>query len=269
VWETWSGNEPVLVRTLDDPLLDAVLPDASNVLVVPVAVDNERLGVVVAEWGGDDSARIPTLTVQGLAQAAMHTALALRNAELLVEVERLATRDELTGIANRRLFDESLARETVRSQRLGVPLSLVVFDVDHFKQINDTFGHLAGDDVLRDVASALVSGTKGFDVAARLGGDEFVLLLPGCAQDDALGVAERVREGIIRHTTVAAVTISAGVATMPENAVDGERLVSAADAALYEAKRLGRDRAAASTRVSEAAVPGVKRWGGDRLARGA
>jgi GAF domain-containing protein len=162
VWETWSGNEPVLVRTLDDPLLDAVLPDASNVLVVPVAVDNERLGVVVAEWGGDDSARIPTLTVQGLAQAAMHTALALRNAELLVEVERLATRDELTGIANRRLFDESLARETVRSQRLGVPLSLVVFDVDHFKQINDTFGHLAGDDVLRDVASALVSGTKGF-----------------------------------------------------------------------------------------------------------
>ncbi|HEX5587070.1 MAG TPA: GGDEF domain-containing protein, partial [Acidimicrobiia bacterium] len=110
-WDCWSSSTPVLVRALDDALLEAVLPDATNVLVAPIAADDEPIGVVVAEWGGDDSARIPTLTVQGLAQAAMHTALALRNAELLIEVERLATRDSLTGIANRRLFDESLGRE--------------------------------------------------------------------------------------------------------------------------------------------------------------
>ena len=270
VWECWSSKQPNLVRTLDDQLLDTVLPDASNVIVAPVAAEDDPLGVVVAEWGGDDDARIPTVTVQGLAQAAMHTALALRNAQLLVEVERLATRDSLTGIANRRLFDESLVRETARSQRLGAPLSLVVFDVDHFKQINDTFGHMTGDAVLRDVADAIVAGTKGFDVAARLGGDEFVLLLPGCRREDAVGVADRVRTEITRRTSLAAVTISAGVATMPDNAVDGERLVSAADAALYDAKRTGRDRAYASERTAEAAaVPSTLRWGGAPLARGA
>ena len=269
VWQCWSEAAPELVRTLDDPLLDTVLPNAVNVLVAPVTADDESIGVVVAEWGGEAGARIPTMTVQGLAQAAAQTGLALRNAELLVEVERLATRDSLTGIANRRLFDESLARETARSQRLSSPLSLVVFDIDHFKQINDTFGHQTGDDVLREMADALVVTTKGFDVAARLGGDEFVLLLPGCARRDALGVTERVRCEVERRTRAAAITVSAGVATMPDNAVDGERLVSAADAALYEAKRRGRDRAHASERLADGAAPGTRRWGGASLARGA
>ena len=242
LWEHNANAGPLLLRTLDEGVLDSVLPDASNVLIAPVTADEDQLGVVVAEWGGDEGARIPSSTVQALAQAAVHTALALRNAALLVEIERLATRDSLTDIANRRLFDESLERETARSQRLGAPLSLVVFDIDHFKEINDTYGHLAGDAVLRDVANALVSGTKGFDVAARLGGDEFVLLLPGCRRDDAVHVADRVRAEIVRRSTSVAVTISAGVATMPENAVDGERLISAADGALYDAKRRGRDR---------------------------
>ena len=94
-------------------------PNAHNVVVAPVAVDGEDLGIAVAEWGGGADARIPTSTVQALAQAAMHTALALRNARLLDEIERLATRDSLTGLANRRLFDESLRREAARSQRLG------------------------------------------------------------------------------------------------------------------------------------------------------
>ncbi|MFI5047532.1 MAG: diguanylate cyclase [Acidimicrobiia bacterium] len=270
VWQSWSSGAPELVRTLDDPLLDTILPNALNVLVVPISADEEPIGVVVAEWGGEEGARIPTMTVQGLAQAAAQTGLALRNAALLVEVERLATRDSLTGIANRRLFDESLSRETARSQRLTAPLSLVVFDIDHFKQINDTFGHQTGDAVLREVADALVATTKGFDVAARFGGDEFVLLLPGCSRADALGVAERVRSAVVHRTRAATVTVSAGVATMPDNAVDGERLVSAADAALYEAKRLGRDCAHASERSHTLDVaPGTRRWGGAPLARGA
>ncbi len=109
--ETLSSTSPLLVRTLEDGLLDAILPDARNVVVVPVVADDERFGIVAAEWGGRDQAQIPILTVQALAQAAMHTASALHNAALLDEVERLATRDSLTGIANRRLFDESLARE--------------------------------------------------------------------------------------------------------------------------------------------------------------
>jgi diguanylate cyclase (GGDEF)-like protein len=167
-------------------------------------------------------------------------------------------------------MDRVLDEELVRSHRYGHPVALILLDLDHFKQINDTFGHMTGDAVLRDVADAIVAGTKGFDVAARLGGDEFVLLLPGCRREDAVGVADRVRTEITRRTSLAAVTISAGVATMPDNAVDGERLVSAADAALYDAKRTGRDRAYASERTAEAAaVPGTLRWGGAPLARGA
>jgi diguanylate cyclase (GGDEF)-like protein len=222
----------------------------------------------VAEWGGGTEARIPRATVQAFAQASMHTALALRNAELLGEVERLATRDSLTGLANRRLFDESLNREAARSQRLGAPLSLLVFDIDHFKQVNDSYGHQTGDRVLREVAAALVTNTKGFDVAARYGGDEFVVLLPGCKLDDAQRVAQRVQREIARQVGDAPVTVSAGVATMPDNAHDSERLIAAADAALYEAKRTGRDRVTASTRVGQSLSPAALSWS-QPLARGA
>jgi two-component system cell cycle response regulator len=248
VRETWSTGAPMLVRVVDDDLLDLVLPGARNVVVAPVAVDGHDLGVVVAEWGGGADARIPTSTVQALAQAATHTALALRNAQLLGEIERLATRDSLTGLPNRRLFDESLHREIARSQRLGTPLSLLVLDIDHFKQVNDTYGHQTGDSVLCEVASALVANTKNFDVPARYGGDEFVVLLPGCSRHDAMSVAERVRNGIAEQVGEAPVTISAGVASAPDNANDAERLMAAADAALYDAKRTGRDRVEASTR---------------------
>jgi diguanylate cyclase (GGDEF)-like protein len=268
VVKAWSTGAPMLVRLVDDDLLDLVLPGAQNVVVAPVAVDDDDLGVVVAEWGGGSDARIPSSTVNALAQAAMHTALALRNAQLLGEIERLATRDSLTGLANRRLFDESLHREMARSQRLATPLSLLVLDVDHFKQVNDTYGHQTGDAVLRAVASALVANTKNFDVAARYGGDEFVVLLPGCSRDDSMGVAQRVRSGIAAYVGEAPVTVSAGIATTPDNAADAERLMAAADAALYEAKRTGRDRVAASTRGREAALPTSLSWSAP-LARGA
>jgi two-component system, cell cycle response regulator len=268
VHEVWSTAAPLLVRTADDELIDLVLPAARNTVVAPITVDGENLGVVVTEWGGGNEARIPMATVHALAQAAMHTALALRNAELLGEVERLATRDSLTGLANRRLFDESVQREAARSARLGAPLSLLVLDVDHFKQVNDTYGHQTGDDVLREVADALVANTKGFDVAARYGGDEFVVLLPGCQHDDALAVAQRARDAIARQVGGAPVTISAGVATMPDNANDAERLLAAADAALYDAKRTGRDRVVGSKRLGDRANLSSLSWS-PPLARGA
>ena len=268
VHEAWASGAPMLVRVVDDDLLDLVFPGAQNVVVAPIAVDGEDLGVAVAEWGGGADARIPTSTVEALAQASMHTALAVRNARLLDEVERLATRDSLTGLANRRLFDESLHREVARAQRLDAPLSLLVLDVDHFKQVNDTYGHQTGDAVLREVAHALVANTKNFDVAARYGGDEFVVLLPGCSRDDAMRVAQRVRGEIAHQVGEAPVTISAGVATVPDNAVDAERLMAAADAALYDAKRTGRDRVAASGRSGDPSTSAGLAWSAS-LARGA
>jgi diguanylate cyclase (GGDEF)-like protein len=237
------------VRALDDGLLEAVLPGAGNVVVVPVTADEEPAGVAIGEWGGEPSARIPTLTVHAFAQAAAQAALALHNAALLDEVARLATRDALTGLANRRLFEESLEREVARARRLSTPLSLLLIDVDHFKQINDTYGHPAGDAVLAGVAGAITAGTKAFDVPARYGGDELAVLLPGCGSHDARGVAERVRSQIAEQVHDVPITVSVGVATMPENALDGERLVAAADAALYDAKRAGRDRVHTSARA--------------------
>jgi diguanylate cyclase (GGDEF)-like protein len=149
-----------------------------------------------------------------------------------------------------------------------VPLSLLVMDVDHFKQVNDSYGHQSGDAVLREVASAIVAQTKSFDVAARYGGDEFVVLLPNCAGDDAVGVADRVRTHVARAVHLVPVTMSAGVATMPTNSLDGERLVAAADAALYDAKRNGRDRTWVSTRAPEPVIEDARAWK-PSLARGA
>jgi diguanylate cyclase (GGDEF)-like protein len=250
--QVWRTETPTLVRSLDaDPALDALMPHARNVALVPIVADGEALGVLLAEWGRSRRAQIPAVTVETLSQSASQAAVALRNAALLTEVEHLATRDGLTGLANRRLFEETLQREAARSHRRRAPLALVVIDVDHFKDVNDTVGHQAGDAVLREVAQAMVANTKASDLPARYGGDEFVVLLPDCATGDALVVAERLRAAIARDVTAVPVKVSAGVGAMPENAGTGDRLVAAADAALYAAKREGRDRSVRSTRAAE------------------
>jgi diguanylate cyclase (GGDEF)-like protein len=246
------AGAPKRVRSLEGvSALDELLPSARNVVVVPLLGDGEVIGVVLAEWGRGRRARIAALTLDTLEQSAVQAAVALRNASLLGEVEYLATRDGLTGLANRRLFEEALDREVARSYRRSAPLSLVVIDVDHFKDVNDTVGHQAGDAVLRQVGAALVANTKTSDLPARYGGDEFVVLLPDCAGADALRVAERLRAAVARDVTAVPVTVSAGVGEVPENAGDGERLVAAADSALYAAKREGRDRSVRSHRVAD------------------
>jgi two-component system cell cycle response regulator len=245
-----ADANPRLLRTLDDGLLAEQLPDARNVVVAPLTGDDEPLGVVAAEWGRGPQARVPGLTVASLVQSVAHAALTLRNARLLDEVERLATRDELTGLANRRLFEETLTLEVGRHRRTGAPLSLIALDVDHFKSINDAHGHPSGDAVLRAVGAALQRSTKAFDLPARYGGDEFLVLLPGCSKRDVPAVAERLRRAAGHQMDPGVVvTMSAGAATMPDDVEDGASLITAADAALYAAKRAGRDRVGVAHRI--------------------
>lgn len=164
-----------------------------------------------------------------------------------LELERLTRIDGLTGLGNRRYFDEYLTAEWKRCQRTQSPLSVLMIDVDHFKRYNDAYGHLAGDDVLKQVARVIQeSSTRSTDLAARFGGEEFVVILTDVPQAGASHVAERMVQGVrdlnIAHGTDR-VTISVGVATAwPDSEGDPARLVNAADLALFRAKNEGRNR---------------------------
>ena len=172
--------------------------------------------------------------------------VALENARLHRIVERQALVDGLTGLANRRQADESLATELTRAERLGGPVALILADVDDFKTVNDKYGHPTGDIVLRDLAQTLWETVREIDVAARWGGEEFAVILPGTDLEGAAQVAERIRVTLAERMIVSAdgvpltVTASFGVAaaTAPSTA---EQLIDAADGALYRAKRAGKD----------------------------
>ena len=243
----WPDPAPARARVLDgrhDPLLAGAIPAAANVVVVPLVVEDLAVGTLAVERGGGAGARVTARTVDLLSQFGAHAALALRAAALRGEVERLASTDALTGLANRRVFQNSLARELAVADRRGEPCGLVVLDVDHFKAVNDTHGHQAGDEVLRLVGWALAQEARETDVAARYGGEEFAVIVPSCSTAEAAAVGERLRAAVIAACAAGPVpvTISAGVASYPADAADGEALIAAADAGLYRAKRLGRNR---------------------------
>lgn len=159
------------------------------------------------------------------------------------KLEELAARDGLTGLKNHRVFHERLAEEYEKSVRRREPLSVILLDVDHFKTYNDTFGHLAGDDVLRQIAHFLTEGARAYDVVARYGGEEFAILLPATTETMASAVADRIRKLIENHTWPdGKVTASLGTCGWRLGMESGPALVSGADRALYASKNSGRNR---------------------------
>ncbi|MFI5938251.1 GGDEF domain-containing protein [Actinoplanes sp. NPDC051494] len=199
-----------------------------------------------------------TLVVQELRGADLHVLLVAgscaglfllvvaRLGNLVREHRRAAITDALTGLYTRRYFNEALATEQARTQRTGEPLSLVLVDVDHFKIVNDTYGHTAGDHVLVEVATRLRASVRAGDVVARYGGEEFAVLLPRTTPADAAAVAERLR-AVIAATTMAIgavtvpVTVSGGLAGLPDDATSADDLILKADRLLYDSKESGRN----------------------------
>ena len=249
--KAWDTHDAILVARLHeetDPVLSELMPFGRNLLVAPMFADGQPFGVLVLERENQDESVIQRRVVSMVMQFASHGALAMRKAWLLDQVQKLADTDALTGVANRRSFEKALAADISRSTRNHEPVTLVMVDLDHFKALNDKFGHQVGDDVLRRVGEVLSSACRESDTPARYGGEEFAVLLPGCGHDRALETAERIRALIGDIEAPVPITASAGAATYGVNARNATEMVEAADEALYESKEAGRNRSTLSSR---------------------
>jgi len=189
---------------------------------------------------------VVTMSVVTGAAAALH-ALRLHVDGLVGALHSTARTDPLTGMLNRRGFSERFTLEIERSARTGEPFALLLGDIDHFKPLNDTYGHIAGDEALAAIGVAMRNGSRTIDTAARIGGEEFALLLPGTDSKAGFEAAERLREAVsqVAGPDGRPLTISFGIVEHPAHGANWPELMSGADAALYEAKESGRNRSMA------------------------
>jgi diguanylate cyclase (GGDEF)-like protein len=215
-----------------------------EVIIEPVKFKNVPIAVILLA----KAEPFQSETVRQLAIFTQSLAVALHNALEHEQLQKLAALDPLTGILNRRFGMVRLHEEYARSVRRGIPLAVMMFDIDHFKQVNDTYGHVVGDRVLRNVSAQIRQGIREGDILLRYGGEEFMVILPGANKEDALTIAERVRH-LVRDNATSfgdnqiGVTVSIGIDSMPETSVNGEHeLIANADEALYSAKKTGRDK---------------------------
>jgi diguanylate cyclase (GGDEF)-like protein len=219
--------------------------EKGSFISIPLKYKGETFGVMncsrAAKHGfSEDDIRLLVLV-------ANEVALAVQNARLYTRMKELSVRDELTGLYNRRHFQHVLQMEWKRVTRFKRPLSLLMIDIDHFKEFNDTFGHRHGDRVLRHIATTLAKNLREVDLVARFGGEEFVVLLPDTDKNGAIVVAEKLRR-LVEGTRFDDVSnphylsISIGLSNFPEDAREMDDLIDHADIALYEAKDAGRNR---------------------------
>jgi len=269
-WAAWvlrSGDDSCLLDDVaghENPMPILVLdegPDrAESLLAVPLKASTRTLGalMLMGRRGAFDATASRVLGV-----LANQAAAALSTIQMKDRIRDMAMRDGLTGLYNRRAFDDQLRHALGREDRQKGRLGLVLLDIDHFKKLNDTFGHPAGDAVLRHTAHVVERHLRRADEAARFGGEEFALILPNTEEAGAVRLAERVQGAVEKAQLVfegarLSVTVSLGVAVWPSDGQDEEALIAAADRALYAAKQAGRNRvvsASALPRAPSSAAP--------------
>ncbi len=236
-----------------DPALAAMLPEGRRIAAVPMQSGGSLSGdgranqcvALILEFGpgsGLRGGRAERRTLSTAAQAAATATIALSRAQLLTDARRAAATDGLTGLANRRAFDERMIAAERSWRENGIPYALTLVDVDRFKGVNDQFGHQVGDGVLIAVARALDAQAGPGATVARYGGEEFALIIPGADATAAATIAERARHAVRAITDPVPVSASFGVAAVPEDAPGINEVILAADAALLHAKGSGRDR---------------------------
>jgi diguanylate cyclase (GGDEF)-like protein len=235
-------------------VLDEGSSRTESLLAVPLKARNRTLGALILTGarGAFDAASHRVLGI--LANQAAATLSLIKDRERQTE---LAVRDGLTNLYNRRAFNDLLVQAVAREDRQNGRLSLILLDLDHFKKLNDTYGHPAGDEALRATARVLTQHLRKGDQAARYGGEEFVVILPGTDEEGALRLAERVRSALEKHRLVfegarIAISASFGAALWPGDGKEPEALLSAADRALYASKQAGRNRVTPASRVPAA-----------------
>ena len=220
----------------------AIYSETGSRMCIPLISFGQTLGVLVLD--SDRTGSFSTSETQSLESVADICATAVQNAYYVERVKQLAYLDGLTGIFNRRFFELRIEEELERARRFDSGMAVIMVDIDQFKRLNDEFGHLLGDEVLRQVSSIFSQQLRKIDVVCRYGGEEFAILLSQTTHQHALGVAEKLRKmvdtwqfpGVPRP-----VTISSGVATSPDHGTTRDELVKAADAGLYAAKQAGRN----------------------------
>ena len=249
------GHADVRITPYDILPLNPKMPrepgdwDPMDMLVIPLrGKDDSLLGIISVDEPADG--KVPSLeTINALEILGNQTVNALESAQIHAQTRRQAVMDGLTHLYNHGYFQETLASMTREHAEAGLPYTVLMMDLDNFKDVNDTHGHLTGDEVLKAVAAVLDSHTRKEDIAARYGGEEFAVLLPRCGPAAALVIAERVRSAVEgvgvyppRGGKTVGVTLSIGLASYPEDGKDHHEILERADHALYLAKRAGKNR---------------------------
>ncbi|MBP1743148.1 MAG: diguanylate cyclase protein [Firmicutes bacterium] len=246
VLNTMRTLERQLIKFPGDIILDGVVVEfhPKELLIEPIVYKNILLGVLILVSASSFSGN----SIDKLSFFSQSLSLAFRNAVTHNQMQKLAALDALTGLYNRRFGILRVKEEFSRAIRGNTPISLLMFDIDHFKSVNDTYGHIVGDNVLVSIAKIALASIREGDVLMRYGGEEFLCVLPGANKADASIIAERIRIMVMDSAVKNAeqdikITISIGVATYPRNDIsDSSQLIKLADDAMYAAKETGRNR---------------------------